>query len=224
VKSQENRVVITGNLAAEPKLAPTNAGRPVCDMRLTAHNGRHPRFDIPVSVFDEPARACGRYLAKGDEVRVEGELRFRRWRDRGGRWHQDFSIAGQVELLQDSARRGDAGADRQVRAAASLMRTPTETEQRQLTRARARLRSSVPITTYKLWIRPLRLSTVTAEAVHLLAPEHLLAWAERLYSSLIAAAIRDEGLPGRVSFAALQMPDHVVATRPRGRQTVSSTT
>jgi single-stranded DNA-binding protein len=224
VQSQENRVVITGHLAADPKLAPTDAGRPVCDMRLTAHNGRHPRFDIPVSVFDEPARACGAHLAKGDEVRVEGELRFRRWRDRGGRWHQDFSIAGQVELLQDPHRRGDAAADRQVRAAASVMRTPTETERRRLIRARARLRSSVPINTYKLWIRPLRLCAVTADAVHLLAPEHLLAWAERRYSSVIAAAITDEGLPGRVSFAAQQIPHPVGATRPPGRQTVSSTT
>jgi single-stranded DNA-binding protein len=224
VKSQENRVVITGHLAADPKLAPTDAGRPVCDLRLTAHNGRHPRFDIPVSVFDEPARACGAHLAKGDEVRVEGELRFRRWRDRGGRWHQDFSIAGQVELLQDPHRRGDAAADRQVRAAASVMRTPTETERRRLIRARARLRSSVPINTYKLWIRPLRLCAVTADAVHLLAPEHLLAWSERRYSSLIVAAIRDEGLPARVSFAALQMPDHVGASGPPRRQTASSTT
>jgi single-strand DNA-binding protein len=224
VKSQENRVVITGHLAAEPKLAPTDAGRPVCDMRLTAHNGRHPRFDIPVSVFDEPARACGAHLAKGDEVRVEGELRYRRWRDRGGRWHQDFSIAGQVELLPDSARRGDARADRRVRAAVPLPRRPTETERRQLIRARARLRSSVPIATFKLWIRPLRLCAVTADAVHLLAPEHLLPWAERRYSSVIAAAIGDEGLPARVSLAALPKPDHVGAGRPPGRRSVSSAT
>jgi single-stranded DNA-binding protein len=224
VRSQENRVVITGHLAAEPRLAPTDAGRPVCDMRLTAHNGRYPRFDIPVSVFDEPARACGARLAKGDEVRVEGELRFRRWRDRGGRWHEGFSVAGQVELLQDSPRRDDAGTDRHVRAAASVARMPTETERRQLIRARARLRSSVPITTYKLWIRPLRLSAVTADAVRLLAPEHVRAWAERRYSPVIAAALRDEGLPGRVSFAAVRVPDRVGATRPPGRQTFSSAT
>jgi single-stranded DNA-binding protein len=223
VKSQENRVVITGHLAADPKLAPTNAGRPVCDMRLTAHNGRHPSFDIPVSVFDQPARACADDLAKGDEVRAEGELRFRRWRDRGGRWHEGFSVSGHVELLQDSPRRGDAGADRHLRVAVSVARAPTAAERRQLTRARARLRSSVPITTYNLWIRPLRLCAVTADAVHLLAPEHLRAWAERRYSPLIAAALLVEGLPGRVSFASVQMPDHIGAARRPGRGTASST-
>jgi single-stranded DNA-binding protein len=99
-----NSVKLTGRLTDEPKLAPTDAGRAVCDMRVTADNGRYRSFDIDVSVFDAPARVCVERLSKGDEVRVSGELRFRRWRDRVGRWHEGFSIAGLVEPLAGSPR------------------------------------------------------------------------------------------------------------------------
>lgn len=68
-------------------------------MRVTVHNGRYRSFDIDVSVFDAPAEGCADELSKDDEVRVTGELRFRRWRDRAGRWHEGFSIAGSVEPL-----------------------------------------------------------------------------------------------------------------------------
>jgi single-stranded DNA-binding protein len=53
-----------------------------------------------VSVFDAPAHTCVEQLSKNDEVRVDGELRFRIWRDRAGRWHRDFSITGAVEPLE----------------------------------------------------------------------------------------------------------------------------
>jgi single-stranded DNA-binding protein len=94
-----NSVKMTGHLASEPRLAPTDAGRPVCDMRVTVDNGRYRSFEIDVSVFDAPAETCADELSKDDEVRISGELRFRRWRDRAGWWHEGFSIAGSVEPL-----------------------------------------------------------------------------------------------------------------------------
>jgi single-stranded DNA-binding protein len=94
-----NSVKLTGRLTCKPKLAPTDAGRPVCDIRITVFNGRYRPFDIDVSVFDEEAHACAE-LSIGDDVQVDGELRFRKWRDRGGRWHEGFSILGNVTPLE----------------------------------------------------------------------------------------------------------------------------
>jgi single-stranded DNA-binding protein len=98
-----NSVKLTGRLTCKPKLAPTDAGRPVCDMRIAVDNGPYRSFDIDVSVFDAPARTCAERLESGDKVRVEGELRFREWRDRANRRHEGYSILGRVEPLGRSS-------------------------------------------------------------------------------------------------------------------------
>ena len=53
--------------------------------------------------------------------------------------------------------------------------------------AQARLRASVPDSTYKLWLEPLRGGRQSdSETLFLSAPEGIRAWAERRYSALIA--------------------------------------
>jgi Single-strand binding protein family len=213
VKSQENKIEITGLLADEPKLRPTKAGRAVCDLRVLVHNGRYPSFPVRVGVFDAAAGYCVEHLSKGEDVRIFGELRFGRWRDRSRRWHEEFSIVGTVRPLAE-ALVADA-----TQVAAVPARLPSRTERRRLLGARARLRASLPVTTYKLWIRPLRLGGIAADAVYLVSPAHNRAWAERRYSALIAGALRELGLPDHVSFAAVEIADHpeVAAGHAAGR-------
>jgi single-stranded DNA-binding protein len=94
-----NSVTLAGRLVTKPKLAPTDKGRPVCDVRLLVDNGPYPAFKIDVSVFDAAAHICAEQRSRGDKVRVEGELRYRIWRDRANRQHEGFSIIGRVEPL-----------------------------------------------------------------------------------------------------------------------------
>ncbi len=56
-----------------------------------------------------------------------------------------------------------------------------------------RLRASVPESTYRLWLEPLRALDARGDTLHLAAPEGIRAWAERRYSALIAAALADSG-------------------------------
>jgi chromosomal replication initiation ATPase DnaA len=66
-----------------------------------------------------------------------------------------------------------------------------------------RLRESVPESTYRLWLEPLKAVGVDAETLYLEAPEGIRAWAERRYSGLIAAALADSDSGLRqASFAA----------------------
>ena len=75
-----------------------------------------------------------------------------------------------------------------------------------------RLRASVPESTFRLWLEPLRAVGADGDTLYLTAPEGIRAWAERRYSSLIAEALADSGTPLRqVSFAAGRGP-------PPGRQ------
>jgi chromosomal replication initiator protein len=69
--------------------------------------------------------------------------------------------------------------------------------------AQERLRGSVPESTYRLWLEPLKPVGADSDTLYLEAPEGIRAWAERRYSSLIAAALTDSGTQlRRVSFAA----------------------
>ncbi len=56
-----------------------------------------------------------------------------------------------------------------------------------------RLRASVPESTYRLWLQPLRPVGADADALYLTAPEGIRTWAERRYSALIAEALADSG-------------------------------
>jgi chromosomal replication initiator protein len=65
-----------------------------------------------------------------------------------------------------------------------------------------RLRTSVPDSTYRLWLEPLEAVGSEGETLYLAAPEGIRAWTERRYSSLIAEALAEIDSPLRqVSFA-----------------------
>jgi chromosomal replication initiator protein len=65
-----------------------------------------------------------------------------------------------------------------------------------------RLRTSVPESTYRLWLEPLEAAGVEGETLFLTAPEGIRAWSERRYSDLIAEALATLDSPVRqVSFA-----------------------
>ncbi|HEU4461084.1 MAG TPA: chromosomal replication initiator protein DnaA [Solirubrobacterales bacterium] len=70
---------------------------------------------------------------------------------------------------------------------------------------RERLKSSVPESTYRLWLEPLEALGIEGDTLYLTGPESVRAWSERRYSSLIAEALRETGGElQQVSFADLQ--------------------
>jgi chromosomal replication initiator protein len=66
----------------------------------------------------------------------------------------------------------------------------------------AKLQASVPDSTFKLWLRPLRAVGALGDTLYLSAPESISAWVERRYSSLIREALSEAGAGLReVSFS-----------------------
>ena len=92
--SSVNRVIIVGNLGADPEIRNTQAGNPIANMRIATSehwrdkNSGEKREKTEwhtVVVFNEmAAKACGDYLSKGDKVFIEGQLQTRKWQDRDG--------------------------------------------------------------------------------------------------------------------------------------------
>jgi chromosomal replication initiator protein len=67
---------------------------------------------------------------------------------------------------------------------------------------RARLRASVPESTYRIWLEPLEVEGIQGETLFLSAPNGIRTWVERRYSSLIREALSGSGLRD-VSFGAV---------------------
>jgi chromosomal replication initiator protein len=67
----------------------------------------------------------------------------------------------------------------------------------------ARLRASVPVSTFQLWLEPLKVVGSRSETLLLSAPEGIRAWTERRYAGLIREAVAGAGSQiSNVSFVA----------------------
>src|SRR5207302_10502581 len=52
-----------------------------------------------------------------------------------------------------------------------------------------RLRASVPDTTFRLWLEPLRAAATQGDTLYIRAPDGIRAWVERRYTALISQAL-----------------------------------
>jgi single-strand DNA-binding protein len=103
-----NKVILLGNLGADPELKYTPSGRPVCNLRLAtnevfkdAQGQRQERTEWHrVTVWGNQAENCGKYLKKGGSVYLEGRLQTRQWDDKDGqkRYSTDI-VADRVQFL-----------------------------------------------------------------------------------------------------------------------------
>ena len=118
-----NRVVLTGNLTADPEVRPTPGGTPVARLRLAVNTRRRngstgeweekPNY-FDVTVWGAQAETCGRYLSKGRPVAVDGRLEWREYEARDGSKRQAVEIiAESVQFLGPAA---DTPAETRARA------------------------------------------------------------------------------------------------------------
>ena len=92
--SSVNKVILVGNLGADPEIRRTQDGRPVANLRLATTEGwrdrntgeRRERTEWHrVVIFNENiAKVAEQYLKKGSKIYVEGQLQTRRWQDQQG--------------------------------------------------------------------------------------------------------------------------------------------
>jgi single-strand DNA-binding protein len=103
-----NKVILIGNLGADPEVRYLNTGTAVANFRMaTTENIRNREGEREartewhrVVAFGRLAEICGEYLNKGKQVYVEGRLRTRSWDDRDGnkRWTTEV-IATTMQML-----------------------------------------------------------------------------------------------------------------------------
>jgi len=104
-----NRVIITGNLTADPELRSLPSGTSVCKLRVACNTRRKDNatgdwVDKPnyfdVTVWGAQGENCARYLSKGRPVAVDGRLEWREWETPEGHKRQAIDIiADSVQFL-----------------------------------------------------------------------------------------------------------------------------
>jgi len=106
--SSVNKVILIGNLGADPEVKFTPSNRAVCTLRIATSESfkdkagqKQERTEWHrIIVWGEQGENCGKYLAKGRTVYVEGKLQTRSWDDKDGtKKYATEIIADRVNFL-----------------------------------------------------------------------------------------------------------------------------
>ena len=119
-----NKVILVGNLGADPEVRTfQNCGK-VCNLRIATSETwkdrttgeRKERTEWhSVAIFSEPlARIAEQYLRKGSKVYLEGQLETRKWQDQSGQDRYTTEIVlrpyrGELTLLDSRSGGGGGG-------------------------------------------------------------------------------------------------------------------
>ena len=117
-----NKVILVGNLGADPEIRRTGDGRPVANLRVAtseswkdkATGERREKTEWHrVVIFNEGlCRIAEQYLKKGAKVYLEGALQTRKWQDQSGqdRYSTEVVLQGfNSQLVMLDSRGGGGG-------------------------------------------------------------------------------------------------------------------
>lgn len=119
-----NKVILIGNLGADPEVRRLGNGEPVVNLRIaTSENWRDKQSGErrektewhSVVIFNENlAKIAEQYLRKGSKVYLEGQLQTRKWQDKTGadRYSTEVVVQryrGELTLLDGRGEGGGAG-------------------------------------------------------------------------------------------------------------------
>ena len=121
-RSSINRVILTGNLTADPDMSTLPSGTILCRMRIASNTRRKDAatgewIDKPnyfdVAVWGAQGENCARYLTKGRGVAVDGRLDWHEYDAKDGSRRQTVEIvADTVQFLDTPEVTGDGSQDR----------------------------------------------------------------------------------------------------------------
>ena len=127
-----NRVVMTGNLTADPELRSLPSGTSVCKLRVACNTRRKngstgewedkPNY-FNVTVWGAQGENAARFLVKGRPVAIDGRLEWREWETQDGAKRQAIDII--ADSVQFLGSRDDASGGGGVRPATGSPRAAT---------------------------------------------------------------------------------------------------
>jgi single-strand DNA-binding protein len=116
-----NKVILIGNLGADPEIRRTQDGRPIANLRIAtsetwrdkATGERREKTEWHrVVIFNEGlCRVAEQYLKKGSKIYLEGSLQTRKWQDQSGqdRYSTEVVLQGFNSVLTMLDKAGAGG-------------------------------------------------------------------------------------------------------------------
>lgn len=112
-----NKVILIGNLGADPEVRRTHSGQPVANLRVATSRRVKDRDGNwsdqtewhSVVCFARLAELADQYLRKGSKIFVEGRLQTRSWEDREGKKQYRTEVVCENLKFLDS--RGGSSSD-----------------------------------------------------------------------------------------------------------------
>jgi single-strand DNA-binding protein len=110
-----NKVILIGNLGADPEMRYTTSGTAVATLRLATSRKWKDKDGNPqeetewhrVIVWAQAAEFCNNYLSKGSKVYIEGRLQTRKWQDQSG--NDKYTTEIIANTVQNLTPRGSEG-------------------------------------------------------------------------------------------------------------------
>lgn len=103
-----NKVILVGNLGADPEIRYTPSGTAVANFRLATSETRVNKDGQKetktewhrIVTFGKLAEICGEYLSKGKQVYIEGKIQTRSWDDKdGNKKYMTEIVANTMQML-----------------------------------------------------------------------------------------------------------------------------
>ncbi|WP_184466019.1 single-stranded DNA-binding protein [Rhizobium esperanzae] len=116
-----NKVILVGNVGADPEIRRTQDGRPIANLRIATSETWRDRNSgerrektewHTVVVFNEGlCKVVEQYVKKGAKLYIEGQLQTRKWQDQQGqdRYSTEVVLQGFSSTLTMLDGRGDGG-------------------------------------------------------------------------------------------------------------------
>ena len=132
-----NKVILIGNLGADPETRAMPSGTTVANLRVaTSESWRDKQTGEQqertewhrVALFGRLAEIAGEYLRKGSQVYIEGSLRTRKWQDKQGNERYSTEIVGN-ELQMLGGRGGAAAGGGSATSGAASTSAPAYAEE-----------------------------------------------------------------------------------------------
>ena len=104
-----NKVIVLGNLGADPEIKYLPSGQAVCDLRIATTESFKDKSDQrqertewhKIVVWGKTAENCSKFLRKGQQAYVEGRLQTRSWENKEGvKQYTTEIVADQVVFLR----------------------------------------------------------------------------------------------------------------------------
>jgi single-strand DNA-binding protein len=137
-----NKVILVGNLGADPETRYMPSGKAVTNIRIATSESwkdkqsgdQQERTEWHrVVLFDKLGEISAEYLRKGSQVYIEGALRTRKWQDKEGKEQYSTEIVARDMQMLGGRGGGGAGASSgggESRSGGGYERRPAATEER----------------------------------------------------------------------------------------------